>query len=632
MKRLAALALLFIASTVQAGGSVESLIHTLGYIGVDYPATVSQGEVVDAAEYAEQQEFAGRMPALIRALPPREEQAALVDLAQTLVEAVEGKVPGEEVATLTARLQQGLIHTWGVRVSPRRAPDPLLGATLYQEQCTACHGAEGYGDGPLASSLEPAPTNFHDPSRYPLRSAWDLFNTITFGVNDTAMVAFSDLSEEERWALAYYVANLPFSNDRIEAGESAWLEGSYGEYFEGLASISQATPAQVERQLGAPGVAVLAWLRSHPETIARGGSPLATALRQLDESLQHYRQGDREAAYRLAVSAYLDGFELAEESLATLEGVDVRALERRMMAYRALLRSNAPLQQVESVHGALATELAGLEDRLASTTLSGSVAFLGSLAILLREGMEAILLLAAIIAFVIKTGHRETLPWIHLGWASALLLGVATWLVAENLIAISGAGRELTEAVTALVASAMLLYVGIWLHSHRHSRRWQQFLTEKLKSHGGRAAWGLAALSFVAVYREVFETVLFYQALWTQGSSNADTRGLILAGMGTAATILLAVGIGIFRLSLRIPLKAFFGFNTVLMYGLAFVLAGKGIAALQEAGYLPIDAVRFPRIDLLGIYPNLQVLLAQAAILVMVGVLSWRNRQSQNLA
>src|SRR5690606_33812801 len=259
--------------------------------------------------------------------------------------------------------------------------------------------------------------------------------------------------------------------------------------------------------------------------------------------------------------------------------------------------------------------------------LSPTMSFTSSFIILLREGLEAILVLAAITAFLVKTERRDSLPYVHAGWVAALLLAIATWAVAAYVIDISGAGRELTEGFTALLAAGILFYVGFWLHNKTHARRWKQFIEEKVRGAlGSRTLWALAAVSFVAVYREVFETVLFYQALWMQ--SGPEGQRFVVTGFVVAAAALVVLAWLIFRFSVRLPLRLFFGVTAVLLYLLAIVFAGNGIAALQEAGKLPVDPVNFPRIDLLGIHPTLQSLTLQAALLgfaILWAIYSYRS-------
>src|SRR5690606_12632016 len=149
-------------------------------------------------------------------------------------------------------------------------------------------------------------------------------------------------------------------------------------------------------------------------------------------------------------------------------------------------------------------------------------------------------------------------------WIGALVLGIATWAAATWLVQVSGAGRELTEGVTALVAAAMLLYVGFWLHDKSHAGAWQAFILRGAASRRG-AAWGLAIMAFLAVYREVFETVLFYQALWLQAPGAAAA---IVAGFAAAGVALAAITWGLLHYAFKLPLALFFGASGVLLAAL----------------------------------------------------------------
>jgi high-affinity iron transporter len=166
----------------------------------------------------------------------------------------------------------------------------------------------------------------------------------------------------------------------------------------------------------------------------------------------------------------------------------------------------------------------------------------------------------------------------------------------------------------------MLLYVGYWLHNHSHAERWKSFIEYRIQGIVGTGAvGGLVFISFVAVYREVAETILFYQTLWLQ--TDPSNYGYLFGGLLCAALILLAMAWLMFRLSVRLPLRLFFRVNAALLTVLAVVFAGKGIAALQEAGKLRVDPINFPEIHILGIYPNLESLGLQLALIVLT--ISW---------
>jgi high-affinity iron transporter len=150
-----------------------------------------------------------------------------------------------------------------------------------------------------------------------------------------------------------------------------------------------------------------------------------------------------------------------------------------------------------------------------------------------------------------------------------------------------------------------------------------------LKATGGRTLWALSLLSFIAVYREVFETVLFYQTLWLQ--AGASGQHMVLGGFFAAALGLVLLSWLIFRFSVRLPLRLFFAVNSALMYLLAVVFAGKGVAALQAAGKLPMNGIDFPRIDVLGVYPNLQSLGLQLVLVLVAVVFLVLNQRASSV-
>jgi high-affinity iron transporter len=602
------------------------IVHMLGYIGVDYPGTVSQGRVVVATEYAEQREFASLVHAQIKTLAEVPEKAGLLKQAVELVRLVDRKAEGKQVVALTDRMREQLLRAYQVSVVPQQAPDLVRGAKLFEAQCASCHGAHGHGDGPLAKGLNPAPADFHARARQEQRSVYALFNAITFGVPGTAMLGYAQkMKDDDRWALAFHVANYLASDDDRRAGAVLWNSGKFQAQFGSLRSVTSLSPQQAMKY-GTDGPQVLAWLRSQPQLLISKESALAFSARLLEESLARYREGKFEQAYELAVTAYLEGFELAEVGLSAVAPALKLDLERGMLAYRDQIKARAP-------EGELVLALAHIEAQLneARTVLGGAsltpgVAYSSSLVILLREGLEAILLLAVIVAFLIKTGRRDALKYIHVGWLAALALGIATWAAAAYVVDISGASRELTEGVTALIAAAILLYVGFWLHNKLQAQRWKVFIETKVQGAlDNGTLWSIALVAFIAVYREVFETVLFYQTLWMQAGSGG--QHMVLMGFLSAAVALVVLAWLIFKFSVRLPLRLFFAVNSVLLYLLAVVFAGKGVAALQEAGVVPVYSVKFPTIDVLGVYPNLQSLGLQGLLVLAAVVFVYMSRR-----
>lgn len=615
-------------SPFQARADVEqevmNALHMLDYIGVDYPEFVQEGVVRNEAEYAEQIEFAREVTAVFERLPDMPAKNELLLKSGALQQAIRDKAAGSEISALTAALSQQLVEHYPVPQAPRRAPDMTGVSAQYQSACASCHGASGGGDGSAGIGLEPPPANFLDRARAEQRSVFGLYNVITLGVAGTGMPSFKQLSEAERWALAFHVSQLANSADEKSQGARLWREqAAVTRAIPDLAGLANALPLELARHHGSEGTALLAYLRAHPEALQRKEQdPLAIASDQINASAESYSTGAAQLALQQALSAYLDGFELTEAALAATDAQLMRSIEQQMMDYRALIKTGAPAERVAAAASEIQAQFDIARDRLTDTAHAPLGSFVGSFVILSREGLEVILVLAAMFTFLKRAERPDALPWVHAGWSSALLLGIATWLASTYFINISGAARELTEGFTALLAAVILLSVGLWLHNKSYSSRWQQYVAGKMKgalSNGG--LWGIALLSFVATYREVFETVLFYRALWDQGN-----HGAILLGMAAASLTLVAVIWAVFALSMRLPIRQFFTASSVLIVILAVVFTGQGIAALQEAGWLSAQSVAFVRVPLLGIYPNLQGLAMQALVLALVlGGFAWNH-------
>jgi len=605
----------------------------LDYLGVDYPEAVKDGKVADQGEYDEQVEFAANVRAMIGDLPVRPDRAELEATATRLARAVRDKRPGDEVAKMAGELRGRIIEVYRVQVSPKRAPDLASAPADFATHCAVCHGATGRGDGPAAKGLTPPPADLTNAARQGQLSVFGLYNTITLGIKGTAMTGFPALSEAQRWALAFHVSTLAGGGGERTRGAELWKRGTGKHELGDLRDLVMATPREVTARLGADGAAVLAYLRGEPGAVGAGReSAIDLSARLLDESLEAYRRGDAPRAHRLAVTGYLEGFELVEAPLSAVDGALKTRVEAEMLRYRAMLQAGAPIDAVEAQARAVQALLVTARQRLDAARLSSATVFTSALVILLREGLEAILVLAALIALLIKSGRREALRYVHAGWIAALALGGVTWLVASYLITLSGAHREITEGVTALLAASMLLYVGFWMHRHAHAARWKAFIETRVAlALSGRTMWALGSISFLAVYREAFETVLFYQALWLE--AGPDGRLAVGAGFAAAAVGLVVLAWLILKLGLRLPVGWFFGGGSVLMAVLAVVLAGKGIAALQEAGALPIEPLDMPAIPSLGLYPTWQGVLTQlAVVLLIVGAVAYSRRGERRAA
>ena len=611
MKRLFGLLIICLVFNSPVRADVQALLQLVDYMGVDYAGAVANGAVVNEFEYAEMAEFSGRISTEISQLSQTSASAELASLAQQLSTAVSAKAEPVAIAGLTQSIRQLLMTNYNIVLTPKGVPDLARGKVLYSENCASCHGDTGMGNGVAAAGMDPSPTNFTDLERARQRSLFGLYNTITLGVAGTPMPARPDLADMDRWALAFYVGGLFAQESVLQAGSAAWQQGPLS--LSDTVTLSPTELASAKPQ----GLEMAAWARHNPALLFSGKTdPLQITRDFLAKSLQLAHEGNTRAALDAAVTGYLEGFELIEAPLSNVNAELMKQTEGAMMAFRAALADKASADQLQQKYDEVLALLEQSSAALSGETLSPSVAFSGSLIILLREGLEIILVLAAVITFLAKSGRKDALKYVHAGWVIALLAGCATWAVSNYLFAISGATRETTEGVTALFAAAILLYVGFWMHRNASAKAWNKYLQSQVKSAlDTRTLWTLAVVSFLATYREIFEIILFYQALWAQ--VDVEAHSAVFSGAALAMGLLVLITWLIYQFGMRLPLKLFFSASAVVMIVLAFIFTGKGIAALQEAGSLASTHVPGPTIELLGIYPNAQALVLQAIVVVL---------------
>lgn len=614
----------------QDGSDVRQAWQLLDYIAVDYGGAVADGKVVSDGEYAEMREFSATARERIGALPDNPRRGVLLAQADGLIALVQRRADAAQVAQAAHALADGLLAAYGDGSAAMPTPDPAGAAGLYAAQCAGCHGATGRGDDPAAAGMVPAPIDFTDLTRATQRSPLALYEAISRGVAGTAMPAYAQLDEAQRWALAFHVGGMAFDAASRREGEALWArdDGRLHAALPSLQALVRSSPAQLAQVLDArQAAAITAFLRAQPQALRQAGeakpATLALARSQLQAALRAYADGDRKRASALALSAYLDGVEPVEPLLAARDTPLLRGIETAMGKLRSDIAAGAGIDAIRQ-DAAQAVLLFDRADRVLQEGRGDvTAAFLGSFAILLREGLEAMLVVIGMIAFLRKSGRSEALPWVHAGWTLALAAGGITWALATWLVDISGASRELTEGLSSLFAALVLLGVGIWMHQKSLAGRWQHYLRERVSAALGRRSMVfLFVLAFVAVYREVFETILFYAAMWSP-----DTARAILAGMATGVALLALVAWALLRLGMHLPIGKFFAWSSALIAVLAVVLAGKGVAALQEAGWIGLGAVAAPRVEWLGVFPTWQTLLAQLLVLLVAALGFWINQR-----
>ncbi len=357
--------------------------------------------------------------------------------------------------------------------------------------------------------------------------------------------------------------------------------------------------------------------------LAKARDQIDQARVLLDRSVQLTREGKRREAYDVARSAYLDHFERAEVPLRLRDPNLVLDLEFRFAELRDGIRDGDSVGKIESTAVRIREGLRDVDRTLSDPGFAAPlIAFLFSFTILFREGVEAVLLIAILLSALEAGRARGYRKPLGLGVLAAVGLSVVTWVAAAVFIDVAPVERELLEGVTALLAVVVLFFVTFWLVQRLEHRRRMEFMRARIAGAvAAGSAGAFAALGFTAVYREGFETALFYQALVLFAQGLLEWVAL---GIAAAVVALMAVAYAILRLGKKLPLKPMLMTGATLLLLLSVAFAGNAVRSLQEGDFIsvtPVDAgwARLPVFlaELTGIHPTRQGLLVQAALLAV---------------
>ncbi|HEU4995419.1 MAG TPA: cytochrome c/FTR1 family iron permease [Gemmatimonadaceae bacterium] len=619
----------------------------------------STGRLMSSIEYQEATDFLNDARMQAARLSGDRTAAARAILDSIIAAVAARKAPGE-VKALEQRFATALGSEAALEI-PAKAIDLAEGRQLYEKTCASCHGISGRGDGPSAGGMNPRPPAVGDHETMRDVSPATMYRIVSVGISGTPMTGFaSGLTVEQRWNIVSYLISLRTTPQQRAEGEGLFTQrcaqchGALGAGDGMLARSLSRLPQEIgsfswqaghsDVQLtdvvrdGLTGTAmpanreldshqlrsVVAYLRTLPLKTTPNGTATASTQRPadaasagrevlslLEQALTASRAGRTSDAGDKAFDAYI-AFEPMENPARAKNPGLVATMERLFADFKGAVRAG-DVRLAERARDAIEASMPSVL-ALTRPTGSGREAFWQSLLIILREGFEAILVIGAIVAFLLKTGHRERLRSIWWGVAWGVLASAATAIVLKTVLSAMPATREVIEGATMLVAVAVLFSVSYWLISKVEAAKWQQFIREKVTGaleHGGGAA--LAFVAFLAVYREGAETALFYQALFNEGAHVAlpIALGIIAGGAGLAVIFTL-----FYRYGVRIPLREFFAVTSVLLYYMAFVFMGKGVRELQEGNLVSITIIPgAPHVEALGLYPTVETLLAQLVLI-----------------
>lgn len=602
------------------GGDAQRLVALLDYVGGDYGRAVVDGRIESEFEYEEQLRFVADAHTMAASLlgpnpGPDDRVTPAIGRVEALVKA---KASAHEVTQACRAAREDVVVRFGLRTTPTERPSLARAETLYTENCAVCHGAKGDANTDRARELDPSPASFKDRERLNGLAPFRVYNALTFGVPGTAMASFDALTPADRWSLAFYVFRLGHEGDREDRDVAVPLADLAIRTDHELA---EALRAQGHRQ---PDAAVAHARREVAFQEPPAGVGIDATRRMIRQALRAADAGDFATADRQAIDAYLHGFEPLEPRLAVHDQQATLAVEQAFTRLRgAIARRDA---------SAAAAEGSALDQRLVHLGGgSGTRPFAAAFLIYFREGVEAALLVAALLAGLRRLGRADASRYIHAGWLAALPAGLATWYVLERVVRLGAEHRELVEGVVGVVAAAVLFSVSFWMISKAESRHWMGYLRRQLETTlSRRSLLLLAGLSFLAVYREAAETVLFTQALLLESEGQTSTVWLgAAAGLLAVAAIAFALG----RSVMKLPLGPFFAVSGALLCVLSVSFAGSGIHELVLGGYLRPRPVGFPEIPWLGVHADLNGLLVQGVIVTVIAacaVMTLRRRAADS--
>jgi high-affinity iron transporter len=594
-KTITTFILLFFIALNSSSTKVRMLINLMDYIAKDYKMAVSNGAIVNEFEYGEMTEFSGNASKFYKELVSSNtirEDYEIVKELDNLQSLIQDKGNVTEVKVSADHVKQAIISLDLVSLVPGSWPNFSNGKSIFEAECASCHGQAGNGQGSAGVGLSPSPTNFTDTDIMQGISPLQAFNTITLGIEGTSMRAFTELSSEEIWDLSFYIMQFQFGTQNDLAGTSKHEIG-----LEQLAIMSNE-----ELIAENPALDIQKLRTTNP---SKNDDHIAIANDLLKASEEALRKGELDRATTSALAAYLKGVEPIEPRIKASDNKLFEELESAMLGVRTLIKSNPNEQEITDGFAKAYTALDEAE------------------VLLIREALEAFFVILAILSILQSVNAKTAIRYVHGGWITALIFGLIGWFFAGYLMNWDAQSRELMEGVIALFAVSVLLYLGFWMHGKSNAIKWKAFVEDRVKGLLSKNNMiGLASFSFLVVFREAFESVIFVSSLTLDG--NPDSNIGVLIGAIVSAVVLFGFAWSMLKWFKKMPITKVFLYSTYVVLALAFILAGQGIHAIQEGGYLDISS--FPlniKWTLIGLYPTYETILTQLVVFGLI-VLLWK--------
>jgi high-affinity iron transporter len=337
--------------------------------------------------------------------------------------------------------------------------------------------------------------------------------------------------------------------------------------------------------------------------------------------LQQYKDGKYDEAFATSRSAYLNSYEGIEIPLRPIDPDFTLDMEIKFAELRNLIQQHKPYPEVEAKVVEIRNGLDESERLVTGTgTIAPSLAFSTSFSIIFREGLESALIIGAILTYLEASRNAQYKKHVYLGIVISIIATVITWYIAQFVIEISGASKELIEAIAGISAVAVLFWVSFWILNKVETKKWIEFVKAKVwQATTTGSVMVFAMLSFFTVYREGFETVLFYQAMLSF-AKNMET--FVLLGLVLGLAVIISVVFIIRKLGKKLPLRVLFGLTMGIGAYMSIAFIGNAIREFQEVGYIATTHMFgiIPRLEInlatmTGIHPTLETTVAQIVLL-----------------
>lgn len=577
------------------------IVHMLNYLSNDYKNAVENGKVKSEDELKEMIGFAENIDKEIKALKINTSQKdTLLGYSAKIVELVNNHADQSKLKEVSASAKRFLLLNTGLKTFPTNYPSISKGRTIYIGNCAKCHGDKGNGEGEDGKLLDPKPRNFLDNEKMSGISPFAAFNTVRYGIEGTGMKAHNNLTDSEVWDVAFYVLHLRHGQ-KTKTAPTLSLE-------------QIATKSDDELKTLVDGQSLSAIRTYEPDSSNEKAIDKAKSL--LAKAHDLCLASDLEGADKLVTLAYLEGIEPYEFELKKTNPELIPVIEKQIAKIHETIQNKEAAQTVRELKK-LDELLGKVESSVGGKDYKPLFSAFMTLSILMREGLEALLVIIIFMNILSVTNLEQWKKYVHLGWISAIGVGVLLWMGLGEIIKSSKLKMELLEGSLTITAVFLLVYVGFWLHKKSSIEQWKEFIQQKIKSETGKASfWGIFSLSFLVVFREIFESILFISTVDIQ--SRGEHRLYILLGCLIAFALIIALYFIFTKVSKNIPFKKIINFSIAILSVLAVTLIGKGIHSFQEAGIINQSFLNFEAIDLLGIFPTWQTLSAQIAMIIFL--------------